>query len=76
MCFLIQFFLLYDTHLPVAHKSCVFSHKYVGSKKEDEGMTEAQHSPVQERPERQQGVLADISVNDSKHNTSPDVELH
>lgn len=40
-----------DTHLPIAHQRGVFSHQYVGSKEEDKGMTEAQKSPVQERPE-------------------------
>lgn len=50
------------THLSIAHKCGVFSHQYVGSEKEDEGMTEAQEGPVQECPERQQRILADVPV--------------
>lgn len=50
------------THLSIAHKCGVFSHQYVGSEEEDEGVTEAQQSPVQKRAERQQRVLADVPV--------------
>lgn len=50
------------THLSVAHEGGVLSHQYVGTEEEDKGVTEAQQSPVQEGPERQQRVLADVPV--------------
>lgn len=50
------------THLSIAHEGGVFSHQYVGTEEEDKRVTEAQQSPVQERPERQQRVPADVPV--------------
>lgn len=55
------------THLSIAHKCGVLSHQYVGSEEEDEGVTEAQQGPVQERPERQQRVLADVPVGNTQN---------
>lgn len=49
-------------HLSIAHERGVFSHQDVGAEEEDEGVTEARQSPVQEGPEGEQRVLADVPV--------------
>lgn len=58
--------MLWQTDLSIAHECGVLPHQYVGPKEKHKGMTEAQHSPVQERPEGQQRVFADISVENTK----------
>lgn len=60
LCYTVKQVVIHHTHLPIAHKCGVFSHQDVRSEEEDEGVTETQQSPVQERPERQQRVLADV----------------
>lgn len=55
------------THLSVAHECGVFSHQYVGTKEEDESVTETEYSPVQERLEGQQSILADVPAGKRSH---------